>query len=57
MLAPTSHAVEVSELKRRLERANEELICASKQLEDKEGMQYLFIYDMSCCVILLIVLV
>ena len=46
MLAATSHAAEVFELKRRLERADEELIRANKQLEDKQGMQYLFISKM-----------
>ena len=38
LLAATSHAAEVSELKRRLERAEEELGQARKQLEDKQGM-------------------
>nr|XP_040243744.1 uncharacterized protein LOC120963224 [Aegilops tauschii subsp. strangulata] len=37
MLATTSHTAEVSKLKRRLERADEELIRADKQLEDKQG--------------------
>ena len=46
MLAETSQAAEVSELKRRLERADEELIRANKQLGDKQGMQYLFISEM-----------
>ena len=46
MLAATSHAAEVSELKWRLERDDEELILANKQLGDKQGMQYLFIPEM-----------
>ena len=45
-LAAIAHAAEVSELKRRLERADEELIRANKQLEEKQGMQYLFISEM-----------
>ena len=38
LLAATSHAAEVSGLKQRLERAEEELGQARKQLEDKQGM-------------------
>ena len=37
--ATTAHAAEVSELKRRLERAEEELGLVKKQLEDSQGMQ------------------
>ena len=46
MLAATTHSAEISELKRRLERADEELICTNKQLEDKQGMWYLFASEM-----------
>ena len=38
LLAATSHTVEVSGLKQRLERAEEELGQARKQLEDHQGM-------------------
>ena len=38
LLAVTSHTVEVSVLKQRLERAEEELGQARKQLEDQQGM-------------------
>ena len=38
LLAATSHVAEVSGLKQRLERAEEELGQARKQLEDKQGM-------------------
>ena len=38
LLAATSHVAEVSGLKQRLERAEEELGQARKQLEDKHGM-------------------
>ena len=38
LLATTSHTAEVSGLKQRLERAEEELGQAGKQLEDKQGM-------------------
>ena len=38
LLAATSHAAEVSGLKQRLERAEEELGQARKQLEDKQGI-------------------
>ena len=38
LLAATSHTAEVSGLKQRLERAEEELGQARKQLEDKQGM-------------------
>ena len=38
LLAATSHAAEVFGLKQRLERAEEELGQASKQLEDKQGI-------------------
>ena len=37
--AATAHAVEVSGLKRKLERAEEELGLVKKQLEDSQGMQ------------------
>ena len=39
LLATTSHAAEVSGLKRRLERTKEELGRTKKQLEDTQGMQ------------------
>ena len=45
LLAATSHTVEVSGLKQRLERAKEELGQARKQLEDQQGMQWLAIYS------------
>ena len=38
LLAATSHTAEVSRLKQRLERAEEELGQARKQLEDEQGM-------------------
>ena len=38
LLAATSHAAKVFELKQRLERAEEDLGQARKQLEDKQGM-------------------
>ena len=38
LLSATSHAAEVSGLKQRLERAEEELGQARKQLEDQQGM-------------------
>ena len=38
LLAATSHAMEVSRLKRSLERADEELGLIKRQLEDKQGM-------------------
>ena len=38
LLAATSHTAEVSGLKQRLERAEEELGQVRKQLEDKQGM-------------------
>ena len=38
LLAATSHAAEVSELKQSLERAEEELDLVKRQLEDKQGM-------------------
>ena len=38
LLAATSHAAEVSGLKQSLERAEEELGQARKQLEEKQGM-------------------
>ena len=38
LLAVTSHTAEFSGLKQRLERAEEELGQARKQLEDKQGM-------------------
>ena len=37
--AATAHAAEVSGLKRKLERAEEELGLVKKQLEDSQGMQ------------------
>ena len=40
LLAATSHSAEVSELKQSLERAEEELGHAKKQLEDKQGIQW-----------------
>ena len=39
LLAATSHTAEVSGLKQRLERSEEELGQARKQLEDQQGMQ------------------
>ena len=39
LLAATSHTTEVSGLKQRLERAEEELGLVKKQLEDNQGMQ------------------
>ena len=44
LLAATSHTAEVSGLKQKLERAEEELGQARKQLEDQQGMQWLAIY-------------
>ena len=44
LLAGTSHTTEVSGLKQKLERAEEELGQARKQLEDQQGMQWLAIY-------------
>ena len=38
LLAATSHTAEVSGLKQRVERAEEELGQTRKQLEDKQGM-------------------
>ena len=38
MLVSTSHSAEVSELKQRLERTEEELGRVKKQLEDNQGM-------------------
>ena len=38
LLAATSHTTKVSELKQKLERAEEELGQARKQLEDQQGM-------------------
>ena len=38
LLAATSHTAKVSGLKQRLERAEEEVDQARKQLEDKQGM-------------------
>ena len=39
LLGATSHAAEVSRLKQRLERTEQELDRAKKQLEDTQGMQ------------------
>ena len=39
LLAAADHTAEVSELKRSLERAEEELSRVKKQLEDNQGMQ------------------
>ena len=39
LLAATSHATEVSELKQRLERTEKELGHVKKQLEDNQGME------------------
>ena len=38
LLAATSHAAEVSELKQRLEQTEEELSLVKRQLEDKQGV-------------------
>ena len=38
LLAAASHAAEVSELKRRLERAKEELSQVKRQLQENKGM-------------------
>ena len=38
LLAAASHAAEVSELKRRLEQAEEELVQVKWQLRDNQGM-------------------
>jgi hypothetical protein len=38
LLAATSHIAEVSELKQRLERAEEELGEVRRQLQEKQGM-------------------
>ena len=38
LLAAASHAVEVSELKRRLEQAGEELGQVKRQLQENQGM-------------------
>ena len=38
LLAVTSHTAKVSDLKQRLERVEEELDQARKQLEDQQGM-------------------
>ena len=45
LLAATSHTAEVSGLKQKLERLEEELGQARKQLEDQQGMQWLAIYS------------
>ena len=45
LLAAASHTTEVSGLKQKLERAEEELGQARKQLEDQQGMQWLAIYS------------
>ena len=45
LLAATSHTAKVSELKQKLERAEEELGHARRQLEDQHGMQWLTIYS------------
>ena len=39
LLAATAHNTEVSELKRSLEQAEEELILVKTELEDSKGMQ------------------
>ena len=44
LLAATSHTAEVSGLQQKLERAEEELGHARKQLEDKQGMKRLAVY-------------
>ena len=38
LLSATSHAAKVSELKRRLEKAEEELDQVKKQLQENQGM-------------------
>ena len=45
LLAATSHAAEVSELKQSLERAEEEHDLVKRQLEDKRGMLRLVVYS------------
>ena len=45
LLATTSHAAEVSRLKKSLERAEEELGLVKRQLEDKQGMLRLAVYS------------
>ena len=45
LLAATSHTTEVSGLKQKLERAEEELGQVRKQLEERQGMQWLSIYS------------
>ena len=45
LLVATSHTAEVSGLKQKLERAEEELGHARKHLEDQQGMQWLAIYS------------
>ena len=45
LLAATSHAAEVSGLKQRLERTEEELSLVKRQLEDKRGMLRLVVYS------------
>ena len=50
-LVAAAHADEVSELKRRLELANEELIRTNKLLAEKQGMRFTF--DMIWLVVVL----
>ena len=45
LLATTSHTAEVSGLKQKLERAEEELDQVRKRLEYQQGMQWLAIYS------------
>ena len=45
-LAATAHSAEISELKQRQERVDEELIHTNKQLEEKQGMSYMFASEM-----------
>ena len=50
-LAAAAHAIEVSKLKGRLERANEELIHTNKLLAEKQHMRFTF--DMIWLVVVL----
>ena len=43
LLAATAQSAEISELKRKLERADEDLVLVNKRLDQAQGMRYSYV--------------
>ena len=48
LLAATAQSAEISELKRKLERADEDLVLVNTRLDQAQGIRYILLYACLC---------